>query len=396
MTPPSRPEGMPEVRAQQLGATQWDIGVATSARELGAFTEEQASYVVSLVNAQIHANEHFVCRECGPHVRCDEDGCCACCGADCTVAPCNCIQELSALSEVRREQDELIGDVRKRVLAPEPWEGGPALRDLVLGDLDELIRNERDGRVTQHELATAHLEADELREARREQDEETIKLNRYLEDAAIRKVEAITREGELRTLVQDRDREVARLRATLEWASRFPLEHSNDECYGGPCTCGLADLRDALAATLEPQDALAARLAAAALREAGGVAGFTVITDDSVAATLKKLDELRALVREAEQFVRMHGGNTAGAWLEKASPALGDTPPIRNDGWIPVTERVPGSERELVVACGWLLSPVIARFWPGSGDWARELNGDTLSNVTHWMPLPKPPRTGDT
>ncbi len=82
--------------------------------------------------------------------------------------------------------------------------------------------------------------------------------------------------------------------------------------------------------------------------------------------------------------------------FEKARSALGDTPPVRNDGWIPVTERVPGSERELVVACGWLLSPVIARFWPGSGDWAWELNGDTLSNVTHWMPLPKPPRTGDT
>jgi len=29
----------------------------------------------------------------------------------------------------------------------------------------------------------------------------------------------------------------------------LPLEHSNDECYGGPCTCGLAELREALAAT---------------------------------------------------------------------------------------------------------------------------------------------------
>jgi hypothetical protein len=42
-----------------------------------------------------------------------------------------------------------------------------------------------------------------LREARREQDEETTKLNRYLEDAAIWKVGAITREGELRALVRE-------------------------------------------------------------------------------------------------------------------------------------------------------------------------------------------------
>jgi hypothetical protein len=42
-----------------------------------------------------------------------------------------------------------------------------------------------------------------LREARREEEEETTKLNRYLEDAAIWKIEAITREGELRALVRD-------------------------------------------------------------------------------------------------------------------------------------------------------------------------------------------------
>ena len=33
-------------------------------------------------------NEHFCCPECGPHVPADEDGCCATCGEDCGIEPC--------------------------------------------------------------------------------------------------------------------------------------------------------------------------------------------------------------------------------------------------------------------------------------------------------------------
>jgi hypothetical protein len=32
--------------------------------------------------------EHFVCKDCGPHTKADEDGCCAYCGRDCKVEPC--------------------------------------------------------------------------------------------------------------------------------------------------------------------------------------------------------------------------------------------------------------------------------------------------------------------
>jgi hypothetical protein len=31
---------------------------------------------------------HFVCDECGPHAKVDEDGCCAWCGSDTDAAPC--------------------------------------------------------------------------------------------------------------------------------------------------------------------------------------------------------------------------------------------------------------------------------------------------------------------
>ena len=31
---------------------------------------------------------HYHCPQCGAHVKADEDGCCATCGADCVVEPC--------------------------------------------------------------------------------------------------------------------------------------------------------------------------------------------------------------------------------------------------------------------------------------------------------------------
>lgn len=34
--------------------------------------------------------QHFVCTECGVHVKADEDGCCASCGADCKIEACAC------------------------------------------------------------------------------------------------------------------------------------------------------------------------------------------------------------------------------------------------------------------------------------------------------------------
>ena len=33
---------------------------------------------------------HFVCPDCGKHVKADEDGCCVHCGADCTGEVCHC------------------------------------------------------------------------------------------------------------------------------------------------------------------------------------------------------------------------------------------------------------------------------------------------------------------
>ena len=43
-------------------------------------------------NASLRASitpEHFACPNCGPHQKSDEDGCCATCGADLGISPCD-------------------------------------------------------------------------------------------------------------------------------------------------------------------------------------------------------------------------------------------------------------------------------------------------------------------
>jgi hypothetical protein len=75
----------------------------------------------------VHASKHAVCPECGPHVKFDEDGCCACCGADCTEAPCNCLRELSQLRALVRE----LMKAAEEFWQERPWGStrGNALRD---------------------------------------------------------------------------------------------------------------------------------------------------------------------------------------------------------------------------------------------------------------------------
>ena len=45
--------------------------------------------------------DHFICLECGPHVKADEDWCCVTCGADCEVVPCECETESLLRKDLR-------------------------------------------------------------------------------------------------------------------------------------------------------------------------------------------------------------------------------------------------------------------------------------------------------
>lgn len=65
-----------------------------------------------------------------------------------------------------------------------------------------------------------------------------------------------------------------------------------------------------------------------------------------------------------------------------------------NNGWIPVTERVPAQDVP-VLGRNSVGTPVLVRYW-SNGDWADFGSGDTHSNITHWAPLPElPEERGD-
>ena len=57
--------------------------------------------------------------------------------------------------------------------------------------------------------------------------------------------------------------------------------------------------------------------------------------------------------------------------------------------WIPVTERMPEEEDEVLVA--WGLSVDVAIF--RDGRWFRI--PQELTKITHWMPLPAPPTASE-
>ena len=54
--------------------------------------------------------------------------------------------------------------------------------------------------------------------------------------------------------------------------------------------------------------------------------------------------------------------------------------------WIPVTERFPEYGQEVLVYTGNILKPIVMEYT----FWRKDY--DTWRHVTHWMPLPKPPK----
>ena len=61
------------------------------------------------------------------------------------------------------------------------------------------------------------------------------------------------------------------------------------------------------------------------------------------------------------------------------------------DGWISVKDRLPESSGSYIVCSGKSRTVFTAHFWARDNRWSgRSLN----LTITHWMPLPEPPKEG--
>ena len=58
--------------------------------------------------------------------------------------------------------------------------------------------------------------------------------------------------------------------------------------------------------------------------------------------------------------------------------------------WIPCSERLPKEKQRVIVRCATVGTTVGWILW---GEWMTDL-GRECADVTHWMPLPQPPKEG--
>lgn len=76
---------------------------------------------------------------------------------------------------------------------------------------------------------------------------------------------------------------------------------------------------------------------------------------------------------------------------------IADVQPVK---WIPVTERLPDSDTEYVLCCGskggMFVGWAAIKSYDGSGKCTGFQNSGKGRSFTHWMPLPEPPKDGET
>ena len=136
--------------------------------------------------------------------------------------------------------------------------------------------------------------------------------------------------------------------------------------------------------------------------------GFTIeeakeLHEDLVRSHISKAlsgEKMKKKDRDAD-LRWIHGVIVQAAWFVKASleqNALSGNSPVTPDGWISCSERMPNDKQ--YVWCwgksyGWTECDTFEGYydWSRNKWWAVTDNGEEpASKVTHWMPLPEPPK----
>ena len=106
------------------------------------------------------------------------------------------------------------------------------------------------------------------------------------------------------------------------------------------------------------------------------------------------MDELVMRLRneaETERYLLPHSDNGTAALLDKAADAIEE---LSKPKWIPVTERLPEAGERVLCYCRANIYEVMKM--RTDGDWVHNdqvYDSAYMSGfVTHWMPLPEPPK----
>lgn len=100
-------------------------------------------------------------------------------------------------------------------------------------------------------------------------------------------------------------------------------------------------------------------------------------------------DLMQNYLKEFETMVSEHGKGLAHGTrlaIERIAEQPTVSPESLQPQWIPVKDRLPEEKQRVLVRCKTVGTTVGWRLW---GEWMTDL-GDGGSEVTHWMPLPKP------